>query len=50
MIITHHVSDVIPAMRRVVMMREGRIVADGVSEELLTAERLSVLFGRQLHC
>lgn len=46
--ITHHVSDVIPAMRRVVMMRDGRIVADGAREELLTAARLSGLFGREI--
>jgi iron complex transport system ATP-binding protein len=31
-------------MRRVVMMREGRIAADGSREELLTEARLSKLF------
>lgn len=44
--ITHHVSDVLPEMRRVVMMRHGRIVADGDRKELLTADRLTELFGR----
>ncbi len=44
--ITHHVSDVLPEMRRVLMMREGRIVADGA--ELLTAEKLTGLFGREV--
>ena len=48
LMITHHVSDVLPEMRRVVMMREGRIVADGLREELLTAERMSGLFGREI--
>lgn len=48
LMITHHVSDVLPEMQRVVMMREGRIVADGAKQELLTAERLSGLFGRPL--
>ena len=48
LMITHHVSDVLPEMRRVVMMREGRIVADGAREELLTAERMSGLFGREI--
>ena len=43
--ITHHIADIIPAMRRVVMMREGRIVADGKREELLTEEVLGELFG-----
>ena len=47
--ITHHIADIVPAMERVVMMREGRIVADGKREELLTAPRLSELFGTEVH-
>ena len=30
--ITHHIADILPEMKRVVMMREGRIVADGAKE------------------
>ena len=48
-LITHHVADVIPEIERVVMMREGRIVADGKKGELLTAETLSGLFGGHIH-
>ena len=44
-LITHHVADVVPEIGRVLMMREGRVVADGARAELLTAERLSELFG-----
>ena len=44
-LITHHVADVVPEIGRVLMMREGRVVADGSRVELLTAERLSWLFG-----
>jgi iron complex transport system ATP-binding protein len=47
-LITHHIADILPEMQRVVMMREGRIVADGTKRELLTAERLSGLFGREI--
>ena len=47
--VTHHIADIIPAMNRVVMMRNGRIVADGKREELLTALRLSELFGTEVH-
>ena len=47
--VTHHIADIIPAMNRVVMMRNGRIVADGKREELLTAPRLSELFGTEVH-
>jgi iron complex transport system ATP-binding protein len=47
--ITHHIADIIPAMERVVMMREGRIVADGKRAELLTEARLSELFETRVH-
>ena len=43
--ITHHIADIVPAMKRVLLMRDGRIVADGAREELLTEARLSELFG-----
>ena len=44
--ITHHIADILPEMQRVVMMRDGRIVADGRKSELLTERRLSELFSR----
>lgn len=46
--ITHQVADIIPAMRRVVCMAEGRIVADGDRKELLTETSLSGLFGTEV--
>jgi iron complex transport system ATP-binding protein len=48
LLITHNIGDILPEMERVVMMREGRIVADGAKRELLTASRLSELFGREI--
>jgi iron complex transport system ATP-binding protein len=48
MLITHHIADILPEMHRIVMMREGRVIADGSKSELLTAERLSELFGRKI--
>jgi iron complex transport system ATP-binding protein len=42
--ITHHIADIIPQMRRIVMMRDGRIIADGPREQLLTEPSLSELF------
>jgi iron complex transport system ATP-binding protein len=44
-LITHHLADIPPEIERVIMMREGRIVADGPKQELLTEERLQKLFG-----
>jgi iron complex transport system ATP-binding protein len=44
MLITHHIADILPEIERILMMRDGRIIADGSREELLTAARLSDLF------
>ncbi len=48
LLITHHVSDIIPEIDRILMMKDGRIVADGPKSELLTASRLSNLFHTQV--
>jgi iron complex transport system ATP-binding protein len=45
-IVTHHLSDLIPEIERVVLMNRGRIVADGPAREMLVESRLSELFGR----
>jgi iron complex transport system ATP-binding protein len=45
LLITHNIADILPEMDRVILMREGRIVADGPKAQLLRAEVLSELFG-----
>ncbi len=47
--ITHHIADIIPAIDRVIMMRDGRIVQDGPRRDLLTEPILSDLFGTTVH-
>jgi iron complex transport system ATP-binding protein len=44
-LVTHHLSDIIPEVGRVVFLQKGRIVADGRKEELLTTSHLSSVFG-----
>lgn len=44
-LVTHHLADIVPEVERVVLMRSGRIVADGPKRDLLTADALSNLFG-----
>ena len=44
-LVTHHLSDIIPEIARVILMREGRIVGDGPKRELLTPASLRDLFG-----
>ncbi|HUA18021.1 MAG TPA: ATP-binding cassette domain-containing protein [Bryobacteraceae bacterium] len=45
LMVTHHLPDIIPEIDRVILLREGRVFADGAKTGLLTAERLSELFG-----
>jgi iron complex transport system ATP-binding protein len=45
LMITHHLADILPEIDRVIMMRQGRIFADGPRRDLITAERLRALFG-----
>src|SRR3989449_7011191 len=44
LLVTHHVSEIIPEIERVILLREGRILADGRKPSILTAEHLSKLF------
>jgi iron complex transport system ATP-binding protein len=44
LLVTHHVSEIIPEIERIVLLREGRILADGLKASILTAENLSKLF------
>ena len=44
LLITHHVADIIPEIERILLMKDGRIAADGPRAELLTEKRLSDLF------
>jgi iron complex transport system ATP-binding protein len=46
--VTHHLSDLIPEIERVILMSGGSIVADGATREVLTSARLSEVFGRKL--
>lgn len=45
LLVTHHVSEIIPEIERVILLREGRILADGPKSSILTEEHLSRLFG-----
>ena len=47
-LITHTIADVIPEVERIILMKQGRIVADGPKSKILTSARLSSLFNEQL--
>lgn len=44
-LVTHELADIVPEIRRVVLMDRGRVVADGPKEKILQVERLAALFG-----
>jgi len=48
LIVTHHIEEVIPDTRRVVLLSQGRIAFDGPPEAALTAERLGAIYGAPL--
>jgi iron complex transport system ATP-binding protein len=43
-LVTHHLGDILPEINRIMLMKQGRILADGPREELLTESHLSDLF------
>jgi len=44
-LITHHIEEIFPEIGRVILIRDGRIVADGPTAGTLTDAGLSTLFG-----
>jgi iron complex transport system ATP-binding protein len=44
-LVTHHLEEILPDIERVVLLREGQVMADGPKEAVLTEENLSALFG-----
>ena len=44
-LVTHELADIVPEIQRVVLLSQGRVVADGSKEEILQVERLATLFG-----
>jgi iron complex transport system ATP-binding protein len=47
-LVTHELPDIVPEIERVVLMSNGRIVADGGKDKVLSADTLSRLFGREV--
>lgn len=44
LLVTHHISEIVPEIERVVLLQRGSVLADGPKEKLLTSEHLSALF------
>ena len=48
-LVTHHIHEIPPEVTRVVLLKKGRVVADGKKEDVMTGETLSALFGTRIH-
>ena len=44
-LVTHYPEDIIPDISRVLLIKDARVIADGPKDELLTAARMTDLFG-----
>ena len=44
-LITHHVEEIMPAFTHVLLLAQGRVLASGPKDEILTSARLSETFG-----
>ena len=48
MLVSHHVEEIPPGFTHALLLREGRVVAAGLLDEVLTEENLSATFGMPL--
>lgn len=49
LLVTHHIADVIPEIERVILIKNGKLMADGPKSANLTSAKLSKLFGARLN-
>ncbi len=47
-LVTHHIEEIVPEIGRVILLREGRVLADGARDAVLTSELLSQAYGGAL--
>jgi iron complex transport system ATP-binding protein len=43
-LVTHNLSDIIPEIKRVILMKDGKFCNDGPKESVLTPENMTKLF------
>ena len=43
--VTHHVEEIVPAVERVVLLKDGKVAFDGPKREMLTDAKMSDVFG-----
>jgi len=48
LLVTHHVSEIIPEIERVILLQDGRIMADGEKQNVLSEKNLGALFATEI--
>jgi len=48
-LVTHHIHEIPPEITRVVLLKHGKLIADGMKNIILSDERLSSLFETPIH-
>ncbi len=48
LLITHHLHEIPPEIERVILLKKGEIVQDGLKESILTTDNLAYIFGTSL--
>jgi iron complex transport system ATP-binding protein len=43
--VTHHVEEIVPAVERVILLKDGRVAFDGAKRDMLTDAKLTEVFG-----
>jgi len=43
-LVTHHVEEIVPEIRRVILLRDGKVFLEGPTESVMTSQNLSELF------
>jgi iron complex transport system ATP-binding protein len=48
-LVTHHIEEVLPEVEHVILLKDGRVFADGLKAEILTAANLTAQYGLPIH-
>ena len=48
LLVTHHINEIPPEIDRVILLRDGAVIADGEKRAMLTSDRLGQTFGTSL--
>ncbi len=47
-LVTHHAEEILPEMGRTVLLKSGKVFGDGLTQDVLTSDYLSALFGEPI--